>query len=104
VLAVRKEPRIRAKLLHRVVWKRSHLPAVTAAIGLLTAVTARTGRGRLVGVAALAPYVRYRLVVEPLPHTEPADRVGLLPKALVADLAEVGVLAVASARYRCVVL
>ena len=104
VLAVRKQPALRDRLQHRVLWKSSHLPAVTALVGLLTAVTATTGRGRLMGVAALAPYVRHRLVVEPLPHTAPAERVTLLPEALVADLAEVSVLAVASARYRCVVL
>ena len=104
VLAVRKQPVLRDRLQHRLLWKSSHLPAVLAAAGLLTTVGATSGRGRLVGIAALAPYMRHRLVVQPLPHTAGADRVALLPQALVADLAEVAVLAVASARYRCVVL
>jgi GT2 family glycosyltransferase len=104
VLAVRKQPALRDRLQHRVLWKSSHLPAIAAAVGLLTAVAATTARGRLMGVSAVAPYVRHRLLVQPLPHTDPAERVTLLPKALVADLAEVAVLAVASARYRCVVL
>ncbi len=104
VLAVRKQPALRERLQHRLLWKSSHLPAVLAAAGLLTTVAAPSNRARLVGIAALAPYVRHRLVVQPLPHTAGADRVALLPKALVADLTEVAVLAVASARYRCVVL
>jgi len=104
VLAVRKQPALRAKLYHRVIWKRSHVPAVGAAAGVVVALGAKSTLGRIAGMAALAPYARHRLVVEPLPNTEPTDRIGLLPQALVADLAEVGVLAVASARYRCVVL
>ena len=104
VLAVRKQPKLRARLYHGLVWKRSHLPAVSAAAGLLTMLSASDTRTRLLGAAAVAPYVRHRLVVDPLPHTEPSARIALLPHALVADLAEVGVLAAASARYRCVVL
>lgn len=104
VLAVRKQPALRARLHHRVIWKRSHVPAVAAVAGLAVTVGAKTRLGRAAGLAALAPYVRHRLVVQPLPHTQPAQRVALLPQALVADVAEVGVLAAASARYRCVVL
>jgi glycosyltransferase involved in cell wall biosynthesis len=104
VLAVRKQPALRAKLYHRVIWKRSHVPAVAAAAGVVMALGAKSSVGRMAGLAAAVPYVRYRLAVQPLPHTAPSDRVVLLPQALVADLAEVGVLAVASARYRCVVL
>lgn len=104
VLAVRKQPALRARLYHRVIWKRSHVPAVAAVAGLALTVGARTPLGRAAGLAALAPYARHRLVVQPLPHTQPGQRAALLPQALVADLAEVGVLAVASARYRCVVL
>jgi hypothetical protein len=87
-----------------VVWQRSHVPAVAAAIGLVTMLTASRARTRLGGAAAVLPYVRHRLVVQPLPHTEPSERLALLPQAFVADLAEVGVLAAASARYRCLVL
>jgi GT2 family glycosyltransferase len=104
VLAVRKQPALRQRLHHGVVWKQSHLPALAAAAGIVTMLAARTARGRAIGATALAPYVRHRLIVQPLPHTEPAKRVPLLPEALVADLAEVAVLAAASARYRCVVL
>jgi cellulose synthase/poly-beta-1,6-N-acetylglucosamine synthase-like glycosyltransferase len=104
VLAVRKQPVLRERLQHGVVWQRSHVPAVAAAIGLVTMLTASRARTRLGGAAAVLPYVRHRLVVQPLPHTEPSERLALLPQAFVADLAEVGVLAAASARYRCLVL
>lgn len=103
VLAVRKEPAIRERLHHRVVWKRSHPPAVAAAAGLV-AIAMGGGAIRAAGAAALLPYLRHRLVVAPLPHTNRKDRVLLLPAALIADLAEVGVLTAASARYRCIVV
>jgi glycosyltransferase involved in cell wall biosynthesis len=104
VLAVRKQPVLRERLQHRVVWQRSHVPAVAALAGLVTVALAPRGGSRLAGVAAMSPYVRHRLVVQPLPHTDLPTRLALLPAALVADLAEVGILAMASARYRCVVL
>jgi glycosyltransferase involved in cell wall biosynthesis len=103
VLAVRKEPALRQRLHHGFLWKRSHAPAVAALAGLATAAGA-PGPWRLVGVAAVMPYVRHRLVVEPLRHTGRRRRVALLPATFVADLAEVGVLAAASARYRTLVL
>jgi len=104
VLAVRKRPEIRERLIGGVLWKRTHLPAMVAGTGLLALIAARSAPTRAAGVLAVLPYVRHRLTVEPLPHTDPRARVALLPKAFVADLAEVGVLAAASARYRCVVL
>jgi glycosyltransferase involved in cell wall biosynthesis len=103
VLAVRKQPALRERLHYGFVWKRSHLPAVVAAAGLGLACSPRRGR-QLVGAALAAPYVRHRLVVEPLPHAGPRRRFLLLPAALVADLDEVAVLAGASARYRTLVL
>jgi cellulose synthase/poly-beta-1,6-N-acetylglucosamine synthase-like glycosyltransferase len=104
VLAVRKQPVLRERLFHRVLWKRAHAPAVVAAAGLLALVAGRSASARAAGAIALLPYVRHRLAIEPLPHTDPTERVALLPHALVADLAEVAVLAAASARYRCLVL
>src|SRR3954451_1903550 len=104
VLAVRKQPVIRERLFHRVLWKRTHAPALVAAAGLLAIVAGRSASARAAGAAAVLPYVRHRLAIQPLLHTHPTQRVGLLPHALVADLAEVTVLAVASARYRCLVL
>jgi glycosyltransferase involved in cell wall biosynthesis len=103
VLAVRKQPVLRQRLYHGLLWKRSHAPALAAAGGLTLAV-AGSGAWRLAGAAALVPYARHRLRTEPLPHTGPRRRIALLPAALAADLTEVGVLAVASVRYRTLVL
>lgn len=103
VLAVRKQPALRDLLYHRVLWQRRHAPALVAAAGLVTAATT-TGVTRAAGIAAVLPYVRHRLVVEPLPDSRTRERVMLLPVALATDLAEVGVLAVASVRYRTLVL
>ena len=103
VLAVRKQPELRQRLHHGLLWKRSHAPALVAAAGVVTAVTA-PGVWRALGAVAALPYVRHRLVVEPLKHTGRRDRVLLLPAALISDLTEVGVLAAASARYRTLVL
>ena len=103
VLAGRKQPALRDRLHHRLLWKRSHAPALLAAAGLAVSAGAH-GPARLLGAVATLPYVRHRLVVEPLAHTRRRQRVLLLPAALVSDLTEVGVLAAASARYRELVL
>ena len=103
VLAIRKQPALRQRLHHGLLWKRSHAPALLAAAGVATTLGAH-GPARLVGAAAMLPYVRHRLVVEPLAHTRRRQRVVLLPAALLSDLTEVGVLAAASARYRELVL
>lgn len=103
VLAVRKQPSLRRQLHHRVLWKRSHAPALLAAAGIVAAASA-PGAWRAIGAVATLPYVRHRLVVEPLKNIRRRERVVLLPAALVSDLTEVGVLAAASARYRTLVL
>jgi glycosyltransferase involved in cell wall biosynthesis len=103
VLAVRKQPVLRERLHHGFLWKRSHAPALLAGLGLVVAAGGK-GSVRIAGAAAVAPYVRHRLQVEPLPNVGPRRRVLLLPAALVADLDEVAVLAAASVRYRTLVL
>jgi hypothetical protein len=51
----------------------------------------------------IAPYIRYRSLVLPL-DGGPRRRLAAIPLALVADLAEVAVLASASARYKTLLL
>ncbi len=104
VLAIKKEPALRERLDHGIVWKPSHPPALLAAAGIAAALAGPDPRARLVGAAAVLPYLRHRLVSHPLPHTSRRQRVALLPAALVADLTEVAVLAAASVRYRTLVL
>jgi len=104
VLAVHLHPRLRDRFHHRWFWKPSHPPAIAAAIGVALAVGHQSSFARrLLGLALTAPYVRYRTRVLPL-DGGPRRRVAAIPLALIADLAEVGVLASASARYGTLLL
>jgi GT2 family glycosyltransferase len=98
VLAVRNHPELRRRFHRRWFWKPSHPPALLAAAGLVV-----LARRPVVGAALLLPYARYRTRVLPL-RGGPRRRVAATPGALVADLTEVGVLALASARYRTLLL
>jgi glycosyltransferase involved in cell wall biosynthesis len=105
VQATKKHPGLRRRFAWGFVWKRSHPPAVAALLGLAVA-GAPGGRrsARLVLGAVLGlPYLRHRAVVAPL-EGGPRRRLAAIPLALVADLAEVGILARASARHRTIVL
>jgi hypothetical protein len=76
---------------------------MVAAVGLT--VLARSGGSRCrkgLGLGLLAPYVAHRVASEPLGR--PRQWPLVIPQALVLDLAEVGVLAVASARHRTLLL
>ena len=104
VLTVREHPALRDRFHRRWFWKPSHPKAIAAAAGLVVALGPRRSPGtRVAGVAAAIPYVRYRARVAPL-RGGPRRRLAVIPLALAADLAEVAVLAVASARYRCLLL
>lgn len=104
VLAVHLHPRLRDRFHRRWFWKPSHPPAIAAAMGVALALAPQSSVARrLLGLALMAPYVRYRTRVLPL-EGGPRRRVAAIPLALVADLAEVAVLASASARYRTLLL
>jgi GT2 family glycosyltransferase len=104
VLAVRRHPGLRARFHRRWFWKPSHPPVLLAALGLAAASRPRTTPvRRLTALLLLLPYLWYRARVLPLPGG-PRRRLAVIPLALLADLAEVGVLAIASARYRCLLL
>jgi hypothetical protein len=103
VRALRRNPRLRTRLPRRWFWERSHPPAMAAAVGLvLLATRRRSPASQALGLALLAPYVRHRTRVEPLGAARHWPVV--VPQALVTDLAEIGVLAIASARYRTLLL
>ena len=103
VLTVREHPHLRSKLHRHWFWKPSHPPAIAAGIGLLGLLLARRSRTRVGALALVTPYLAYRLHQQPV-----ADGMGgrlvYVPAVLVADLAEVGVLAWGSARYRTLLL
>ena len=95
---------MREHLHRRWFWKASHPPALLAAVGLGTALWPGTGGvTRLIGVAAVLPYARFRRRVWPLAGSR-ARATAAIPLALVADMTEVGTMALASARYRTFLL
>ncbi|MCU1450961.1 MAG: glycosyl transferase family 2 [Acidimicrobiales bacterium] len=103
VRVLRRNPDVRRRITRRWFWERSHPPAMLAAVGLgLLAFRRRSPKARALGLAALAPYIRHRTRVEPLGR--PRQWPIVVPQALVIDLAEVAVLAAASARYRTLLL
>jgi glycosyltransferase involved in cell wall biosynthesis len=104
VLIVRKHPELRTKLHSRFFWKAAHPPAAVAALGLLGAAVAGSRARRLAALSLLLPYVNHRVRQAPLAGVGPRRRVLLLPAAFAVDIAEVGVLAAASARYGTLVL
>jgi glycosyltransferase involved in cell wall biosynthesis len=104
VLAVRHHPSLRGHLYRHWFWKDSHPPALLAGLGLAVATKPRSAPAIKLGALALTlPYVRYRARVNPL-GGGPRRRTAAIPAALIADLAEVGVMIAASARYRTVLL
>jgi hypothetical protein len=68
-------------------------------------IASRPGSPRRWGTALLLglPYVRYRVVVEPVP-CRPRNRIPMLGMALLADLVEIAVLTGASVRFGTVLL
>ena len=102
VLAAREHPQIRSRFWRPRWYQGSHPRALLAAGGAVAAVAA-PGWSRLAGAALAAPYVHYRLAVRRLPCRR-RNLAPVIALALAADLVEVGVLAVASVRYRTLLL
>jgi glycosyltransferase involved in cell wall biosynthesis len=106
VRLVRDHPQLRAHLHSRWVWRPSHPPAVLAGAGLAAYAPVARRHGRWAAAAVVVgsglPYLRYRTRRVPLPGGRRSF--AAIPLALVADIFEVGVMAVASARYRTLVL
>jgi glycosyltransferase involved in cell wall biosynthesis len=104
VRAVGRHPGLRDHLHSRWFYRSSHPPALLAALGIGLAV-AGSRSSRWWGSALLLglPYLRHRLVVDRLP-CRPQNQPAAIGLALVADLAEIGVLVKSSIRYRTLVL
>jgi GT2 family glycosyltransferase len=104
VLTVREHPHLRDLLHRKWFFRPTHPPAILAGAGLL--VVAAPGVSpvtRAAALALLAPYVDMRVRRRPLRGGR-RRRLLAIPPALLADLAEVGVMVIASARYRTLVL
>jgi GT2 family glycosyltransferase len=103
-LAVQRNPRLRAVLHWHWFWKPSHPLVLLALAGLILASVPRHGvAGRSVAMAAVTPYLVYRVAVQPLRGSR-RQQLTCIPLAFVADLTEVAVLLVASVRYRTLLL
>jgi GT2 family glycosyltransferase len=103
-LVIAKHPELRNLLYARVFWRRTHPSALAALLGLMAACGSKSAGRRAVAAALIAPYLRDRLVVDPLPDIGRRDRALLLPAALAVDLAEIAVLAVGSGKHRTILL
>lgn len=104
VLTVREHPHLRELLHRRWFFRQTHPPAILAGIGLVAMLRpSASPRTRAAGLALLAPYVDLRVRRHPL-RGRRRTRLLAIPPALVADLVEVGVMVVASVRYRTFVL
>jgi hypothetical protein len=116
-LVVSRHPELRSTLHSRWFWRASHPYLVAAVGGLALLVSSRlpsAGRRRritppvaakaITGLALTTPYIHFRIRRAPLPGIGWRRRWLLLPATLVADATEVGVLILASVRYRTVVL
>lgn len=97
---VRRHPQVRAThLRHGLWWKRSHPSALLAAGGIAAAATT----GRCTPLLAALPWLRHRLVVEPLTQGL-RERVVTLPGAFAVDTLEIAVMAGGSLKHRTMVL
>jgi glycosyltransferase involved in cell wall biosynthesis len=95
-------PGMRSRLERGVFLRASHPPALLAGSGLALLFGGHRPRTRLLGAALVLPYVRHRHH-HPLPGSADSS-VADLALALASDLAEIGVLALASVRARTLVL
>ena len=104
VLTVREHPQLRDLLHRKWFFRPTHPPAIVAGVGLVALLRpSASPAARAAGLALLGPYVDMRLRRRPL-RGRRRTRVLGIPPALVADLVEVGVMVIASARYRTFVL
>jgi GT2 family glycosyltransferase len=104
-LAVSRHPELRRLFPSPYIWRRSHQYAAIALVGIGVAVGARSRSGRLLGaVGLIAPYIRYRTTIDPLPELGPKRRWLSLPASLAVDSAELAACLVGSAKHRTFVL
>ncbi|HZT64252.1 MAG TPA: glycosyltransferase [Acidimicrobiales bacterium] len=104
VLAARLHPGIRHHFYRPYWYQGSHPRALLGALGAAVVASGpRRPAAWLTAGALAAPYVHHRLVDRPLPCRR-RNLAPVIALAWLADLAEVGVLVAASARYRALLL
>jgi glycosyltransferase involved in cell wall biosynthesis len=96
---VKKHPAILERLGSKWFWKASHPPLLLAALGLLLVAFGRAPVVRALGLALTAPYLRHRVVIDPV-HPGRWGRLRYLPHAAAVDAGEVVAMARGSMRYR----
>lgn len=96
---VKKHPAILERLGSRWFWKPSHPPLLLAALGLLLLALGHGPIVRAMGLALTGPYLRYRLLVDPV-HPSKVGRIRYLGHAAAVDAGEVVAMARGSMRYR----
>lgn len=99
VAAIAAHPSLAQHAHSRWFWKASHPPTLLALAGVGAAAVGRRPVSVLIGAAAAAPYLRHRLLVEPV-DLDHAVRLRTLGHAFAVDAAEVVALAWGSVRYR----
>jgi GT2 family glycosyltransferase len=97
-LTLKGRPDARPALVHRwVFWKRTHPPAIAAAVGIALALRWRPA------LLLVLPWLVHRFRTDP-PCSDPVLRVACLPGALAVDLCEVGVMVRGSIRHGTLLL
>lgn len=103
VLVLRQHPGLRRYLHRRLFFDPSHPPTLAALAGLCLAAAGRGPTSTILGLAAVAPWLRHRWTVAPRPGGR-RQRLRDLPATFAADAAEVAIFAVASLRHRTLML
>jgi glycosyltransferase involved in cell wall biosynthesis len=103
VMLLRLHPELRPILYRGLFYRPSHPRAIIAGLGLLMIRPSVAVPLRAAGALAILAYAQYRIRREPLPGG-PCRNAASIPAALAADLAEIAVLAWASARHRTLML
>ncbi|MCU1449136.1 MAG: glycosyl transferase family 2 [Acidimicrobiales bacterium] len=99
-LVLRLHPSLRPRLIHHLFYRSYHPEVLATVVGAVLVLRRPGAFGRWVfATAALAAYVRGRDVPGPLRH-----RVTSLPLVLLADLTDIGALAIGSVRHGALVL
>jgi glycosyltransferase involved in cell wall biosynthesis len=104
VRALSRHPGLRRHLHLGVFYQKAHPSALLAALGIGLLARRPMSLRRYADAALLIlPYVHHRTFEDPLP-CQPHNRIPVTVLTLVADLAEIGVLAASSIRYRTLLL